>query len=202
MQRHYYIAFLTLALFLPLAEWWDAVRPAEIWASPTPLPKGQTFFMAAKLFGMLAISLAMAQIILSAMGRLGAPGFARADHLFLGMGIGLSAAIHVGCFVTAVSLRNGHLAAQLLLPNLTNGAYDRGLAMGVLGLYLLALGLAVPLLRLRWRRLHRAVLAAVLLAMVHAIWIGSEKTYVIAMALVGGAVILFEASRRLSRRHS
>lgn len=199
MNRFAYTILLMIALLLPMLEWWVAARPAELWNAPNTLPAGQEFFLAAKLFGMVAIALTMLQLTLSSLARIGRAGIPRPDHRFLGTLILILALAHIASFVTAVSIRNGHLTAHLLLPSMFNGAYNRGVGMGVIAGYLLIFGALVPMLR--WRRImHRAVVVAAVFFTIHALWIGSEKAYVIAMATLGGSLVMVELWMRYIRQ--
>ncbi|WP_299968752.1 hypothetical protein [uncultured Roseobacter sp.] len=187
-----YPAALTLAFLLPGLEWLRGVDLGAVLYSPQEFPPGQRFYLAAKLLGMMAMSVALVQIGLSALGRAGMLRLDRSDHRALGMLITLLMIAHVASFVTGVSIRNGYFTWYLMMPNLTNGSYARGVSMGVIGFWLLLLGVAVHLLRRGLPRLlHRAALVACGLGLVHAVWIGTEKMYI--WGLVAGFAALFGA---------
>lgn len=197
--RLVYPAALTLAFLLPGLEWLRSVNLAEVIWGADSFPPGQRFYLAAKLLGMLGMSLALVQVGLSALGRAQVIRLDRADHRVLGGLITLLIVAHVACFVTGVSIRNSHMTWHLLAPDLLNGSYNRGVSMGVIGLWLLLLGVAVHIFRGGLPRLlHRAALLACGLGLVHAVWIGSEKGYI--WALVAGFAAVFAFSVWRQRR--
>lgn len=196
-----YVFALSLAFALPGLEWLQAVDIGRLTARAAELPPGQHFYLAAKLLGMLAMSLALVQVAFSVFGRLGQLRLPRADHKVLGAAIAALIVLHACAFVTAVSLRNGHATLHLFLPDMLNGSYNRGLGIGVFGFWLVLAGTLLPAV---WRRLprlvHRLAPLAVSLGLVHALWIGSEKTYLWTLLALFVAVGLTAAVLRLSAR--
>lgn len=188
--RLIYPVALTLAFLLPGLEWLRSVNLSEVIYGADNFPPGQRFYLAAKLLGMLGMSLALVHIGLSAMGRAGLMRLDRADHRALGALITVLVIAHVASFVTGVSIRNGHMTWHLLVPDMTNGSYNRGVGTGVIGLWLLLIGVSVHILRRGLPRLmHRAALLACGLGLIHAVWIGTEKAYI--WALVAGFAAIF-----------
>lgn len=191
---------LAAAIFLPAIQWWETARILDLRAATEALPAGQVFFISAKLFGMLAITFTVLQIALSLSARLGARVITRADHAMIGACLTVFLILHVVSFVTAVSLRNGHIAWPLLVPNMTHGSYNRGVGLGVIGFYLMVFGAMVPIWRFRPRILHRAAAVGGVLGLIHALWIGSEKAYIIGVAVVSFALVIYTIGMQAKRR--
>lgn len=195
-----YLPILTLAFILPALQWIVAVDLTALPRQWSSLPPGQSFYLAAKLLGMLAMSIAVVQVGLSALSRARLIRMNRADHRVLGALITLLVLAHVVCFVTGVSIRNGHITWHLLAPDLTNGSYNRGVGTGVIGFWLLLCGVAVAVLKGRFPPiLHRLALIGCGLGLIHAVWIGTEKTYVWALVAVFAAIFTGAAWGRRRR---
>lgn len=188
-----FLCVLTLAIVFPSIQWWISVDPFATIARWEMMPAGQGYYLLAKLLGMLSVSLAIVQLMMSGLIRLGFDGFARRDHRALGLLTALLIIGHIAAFITAASLRGEGIALHLLVPNLTHGTYNRGVSLGAFGFWLLLVGLAIPLLRFRARVLHRLVILAVAMGLGHGLWIGTEKTYVIAMCATAGIVLVLTA---------
>lgn len=196
LHRSLYMVALTAAFLLPCFEWLRAVDIQRVTTDRASFPPGQLFYLAAKLLGMLGMSLALVQIGLSALHRARLMRLDRADHAVLGTLVTLLVMGHVVCFVTGVSIRNGHITWHLLAPDLLNGSYNRGVGLGVIALWLLLLGSAVHMVRIGLPRiLHRAALIACGMGLGHALWIGTEKGYIWGM-VVAVAICLGIASLR------
>lgn len=154
----------------------DMPRSLAQWQS---FPDGQMFYLLAKLTGMTALSLALAHIGFSVLHRLCLLRVSRNDHKVLGLAIAILVVLHACLFITGVSLRNGHITWHLFVPDLLNGSYNRGLGVGVIGFWILLVGVTIPLIIRRLPRIvHRLAIFAITLGIAHAVWIGTEKTYI------------------------
>jgi predicted ferric reductase len=171
------------------------VAPAQTWLAlggdfseylrHETLP-GQVPYLLAKLSALYALVLLWAQALLGLLKhRLSSapssPVSAKrwaSIHRALGLATLLLILTHVLLFVTATSLRNGHLAWDLLLP-WGHGYYRTMVALGAAALCLVALAIAVRFIaRLRARTrtwLHRMALVAVILVLLHSLTIGTES---------------------------
>jgi predicted ferric reductase len=182
------LAFLAAALLLLMvpAQTWLALSGdfGEYWHHET-LP-GQVPYLLAKLSALYALVLLWTQALLGLLKhRLSStPSFVAGAkrwasiHRALGLATLALILTHVLLFVAATSLRNGHLAWDLLLP-WGQGYYRTMVALGAAALWLVALAIAVRFIsRLRGRTrtwLHRIALVAVILVLLHSLTIGTES---------------------------
>jgi predicted ferric reductase len=149
-------------------------------------PPGQLSYLLAKLSALYALVLLWAQVLLGLLKHrlssapssvVGAKRWA-SIHRALGLATLLLILTHVLLFVAATSLRNGHLAWDLLLP-WGQGYYRTMVASGAAALWLAALAIAVRFIRRLQGRaktwLHRLALVAVILVLLHSLTIGTES---------------------------
>lgn len=182
------------ALLVPLVCVVTLLIPALVWLISTgsPLayltqyvPPGQTLFAISKLCALLAFALFWLQCM-TALARF-APalkGFfhlSRPQHALLGTTTFLLVAAHLGLFIAASSLRTGHVALVLLLPQFDKSFYNTYIAFGALAFWLLVLAVIAGIFRarggLQWRWIHRAVFGVFALALLHGTAIGSETRF-------------------------
>lgn len=189
---------LGASLLPALAVWLASVgNPLEYVAQAAP--PGQVWYVAAKLAGLAAGMLLAVQILLMLAGR----GWTLREHRFLGViAFGL-VLLHVGCFVTAASLRTGTPALDLLVPSLADGPYERGLALGALALWLLLAAVLAGAAR-RWKAaglVHKAGMVGFALALLHASIVGSEQGLVSVLVLAAVVMAVALAWRLLGSGH-
>jgi predicted ferric reductase len=211
-----------------------ALSPVLVWLTTVPdpmrylrvdgLPAGQSLYVIAKLMGLLAICLFWLQCVL-ALARhaplfAGVPHSDRRLHVRLGLATVALILLHVGLFVTAASLRTGHLAWDLLLPNVGHGYYRTSVGLGAAALWMCLLavfaGRRVARGQGKWKPIHMLWPLVFGLVFVHAITIGTESRYgamryvvwfiaaSLAVALAKRLYLLWKGSRHLSRdpKHS
>ncbi len=144
-------------------------------------PDGQLLYVLSKVLGITALSLLWWQLFISLVSRKFAvmractPG--RMMHIVTGILLLLMIVSHAGMFLGAVSLRQGYLAVNLLIPNFTD-YYHTALSLGVISLFMVLASVFVALLRRYisdlWFRGHYLVMLAFALVCIHALQIGSE----------------------------
>ncbi|TAL20352.1 MAG: hypothetical protein EPO01_13485 [Aquabacterium sp.] len=144
---------------------------------------GQAVYVLAKLVALYSLTLMWMQLMLGLLKhRLIGPLFAspsqwQAAHRFLGAAVLAGVVLHVGLFIAATTLRNGEFAADLLWPSL-HGYYRTMVSAGLIAFWLMLVAVAAQVAGLgsaRVRRAaHRLVFAALLLAGLHSLAIGSE----------------------------
>lgn len=174
----------TLTLLIPVLAW--LVSTGNPFAYVTHhVPPGQTFFVLAKLCGLMALVLFWLQCM-TALAKF-APalrGFFQLkprQHALLGavtFGLVLT---HLTLFIVASSLRTGHLALPLLLPRFDQGFYSTYISFGAVGFWILLLVVFAGVLRMRdriqWRWLHRLGFFVFALGFLHGVGIGSETRF-------------------------
>ena len=209
-------AIVALALVLPALLWLTSVGDPRAYLEPG-VPSGQLAYVLSKLAGLQALSLLAMQLGLTAargtrlytvLGTRWSPG----AHARLGLAVVALSVAHATLFVTAASLRSGHVAFGLLVPRWDSGDYDAMVSIGLLGLAaIVATGFAgararrVGSTRRGPRRLHRGLVATTVgLVAVHSYAIGSETATVPGTALYAalGLAAACAAARvvRLARR--
>ena len=176
-------------LAVPPGIWWSSGGGA-IWHYGFSMPDGQVLYLFSKLAGLYAFVLLCIQI-LGGLGRAGllpvrpVPHFSARGHRTLGLGTVFMVLLHVGLFVGAVSMRKGHFAYGLLLPDFFGGHYKFMVSLGWLG-GLLLLGVVVSgfvrAMRTGGSSVHQLALLALALVVIHAQQIGSE---------VGGGMLYY-----------
>jgi predicted ferric reductase len=171
------------------------LSPVLVWLATVPdpmrylrvegLPAGQSLYVIAKLMGLLAICLFWLQCVL-ALARhapvfAGMPSSDRRLHVRLGLVTLTLILLHVGLFVTAASLRTGHVAWDLLLPSVGYGYYRTSVGLGAVALWtcLVAIfaGRRVTRGQRNWKPIHMLWPLVFGLVFVHAINIGTESRY-------------------------
>ena len=113
---------LILICCAPLIAWMASVNGAMSYFRLNGLPPGQQLYLVAKLSGLFAFFLFWLQCML-ALARYAPmlPDFPVSDfrlHRRLGGATALLMLAHVALFIVAASLRTGHAAWDLLVPNL------------------------------------------------------------------------------------
>lgn len=182
-------ACIGLTLLGPALLWLAAVgNPLDYLGAS--VPDGQLLYVLSKLSGLCAVALLALQLSLTLL-RATRPGrsflhWSSTAHARLGAAVLLASALHVVAFVSAASLRSGHLAGHLLLPRWRSGFYDAMVSVGVIALALLLVAAGLGAFARRRRRsslvgpraarhTHRVlVLVLVPLVLAHSYAIGSE----------------------------
>lgn len=168
-------------------------------------PEGQQFYLASKAFGLCALVVLCWQMLSALIGKYkqSAQPYSAGKRLHVVLGSTLLALVvlHVSSFVTAASLRSGHLALKVLLPNFTAGYYTTAVSLGVIALLLISIAAIAAFLRKKlpvWRASHAMVFVAVVLVFFHVYLIGSEvrADYLLPVFwLAVGSVLLVSALR-------
>jgi predicted ferric reductase len=185
------LAVLVLGLMMmPVLIWWESVGDITIYLE-YETPPGQVSYIFSKLAGLYAIMLLWLQVVLALTK--GTPAGRTLSfwnlrfHRYLGIGAFAFILMHAALFLTAVSVRKGHLAYGVLLPKFGEGFYAFAVALGVLALYGSIMVVIAGYLRTRGVRtakwLHRISLAAVAAALVHCLLIGTETRSVLMLAV-------------------
>ena len=144
---------------------------------------GQLLYVISKLVALYALLLIWLQISLGMLGQQGREKLGlligSKFHRNLGLSILVSIILHVVLFVTAVSIRNGHFAYKLLLPNLFGPYYPFMLSLGVLALWLILFAVMYISISKKESKMykwgHRATLPAFVLILIHSYTIGTES---------------------------
>lgn len=171
-----------------------------------PVPIGQFLYLLCKLCGLYAIvcfGLQLLQGLLASCGySLLGTAISPASHRRMGLWVLVLMLLHIGLFVTAVSLRNGHFAYQFLLPNFFESYYPAMVSLGLIAACLLLLTVLSAILgksgKGRWFWGHRLAWPAFFLALFHSYSIGSE-TRIAPMQYVFGLMLVSIASAMLYR---
>jgi predicted ferric reductase len=172
-------------------------------------PEGQLIYLFSKLFGLCAFVLLFWQLITAMLSKFSRQQSDYATgstvHIYLGAALLMMAMFHAGFFVSAVSIRSGHLALHLLLPDLTSGYYATALSFGLIALYLVVIAVCSAVLRKRfptfWKLGHALIYFTIPLILLHAFMVGSEvqSSYFLPVFMVlGVAAILAVISRAVS----
>ncbi len=151
---------------------------------------GQFLYILSKLVGLYAIVLMWLQLMSGLVRIRLFEGWNPLIHRNLGLVTLSLVVLHVTLFVAGVSIRNGHFAYQLLLPDLLGHYFQKIVALGVIALWLLIIAVAFSAIRNRlpivWKWGHQLMLAVFALGFVHSYLIGSE-------ARAGGMLYLYYA---------
>ena len=185
---------ILVVVALPFAVWWNSLGDPAVYFSYAT-PPGQLLYVMSKLAALYAIVLALVQ---TGMGMLRLLPLAHnwavsyRVHRTLGIAVLAFVVAHVSLFVVAASLRTGKIASQWLLPNFDN-YYNSAVSVGLIAAVILLLAVAAGMLR-RWTALsttwlHRLAVPAILLAMAHSLWIGTETRGLFVMMFYGVAVL-------------
>ncbi|AXQ29554.1 hypothetical protein D0B54_13000 [Solimonas sp. K1W22B-7] len=182
-RRGLAVAWLA-SLALPVAAWLDQTGN-PLFYFRYPMPSGQAWFVAAKLLGLVGLVMLWWQAMLGLFPQASARWLGAQRRLNLhrahGLLVVLTMLAHAACFVTAASLRSGHVATQYLWPN-WEGYYNTRVSLGLLGLLVLLAAVAQPLLLWARRRLmvpllHAFGVLAFYLVAWHGLSIGSETRF-------------------------
>lgn len=174
--------FATLALAGPLAAWLMSVGNPMEYVSHT-VPPGQLAYVLSKLAGLLAIGLLWLQC-LSGLARRSPvltwlPPPSRGTHVRLGLAVLVFALAHFGLFFTAASLRGGHLAWALLVPDFGSGYFNAYVALGLIALALMVWGAFAGWRALRgsriWQKVHFVWIPVFALGFLHSFALGTES---------------------------
>lgn len=144
------------------------------------IPPRQILYLLSKASGLCAFVLLVWQICLSLLAKLrlleGRLSVGKRFHISMGASIVVLTLLHAGTFVAAASVRSGHLALHILIPNI-NGYYQIALSLGVFALLALIAGVyfgSAKKLKRSNHYGHYLVFLTVALVYVHAYLIGSE----------------------------
>ena len=176
---------LILICCTPLIVWMASVNDPMSYFRFNGLPPGQQLYLVAKLSGLFAIFLFWLQCML-ALARYApiALGFPVSDfrlHRRLGIATALLILAHVAPFVVAASLRTGHAAWDLLIPNFTHGYYRMNIGLGAIAFWIVCLtvfaGWRTARGQRHWKMVHLLWPVVFGLAFLHAFAIGTESRY-------------------------
>jgi sulfoxide reductase heme-binding subunit YedZ len=143
---------------------------------------GQFLYVLSKALGLYAFVALWLQVMYGLLGeegrrRIGVKSDVRL-HRNLAIIIIFLFVLHIGLFVAGASLRNGHFAYALLLPNFFGPYYPAIVSLGLLGAVLLSSAAVFAARRTRWPRVwrwgHRLAVPAFVLIFFHSFLIGSE----------------------------
>lgn len=171
-----------------------AVIPVVIWMQSTgdlsiyidyETPPGQLYYVFSKLMGMYAIFLLWLQVIFMLIKRSSIgeklPHWSIKLHRNLGIITFCCLLVHAVLFMTAVSIRKGHLAFGALIPKFDHGFYTSAVSLGVLALYGLILVIIAGFIRKRGIKkakwFHRISIISLMLTLIHCLLIGTETRY-------------------------
>ena len=173
-----------VTLLIPVAVWLISTH------GPIPyfthyVPPGQRFYIVSKLCALLALTLFWFQCM-TALARFspalrGFFSLPRSQHVLLGITAFVMTLAHVGMFITASTLRTGHLALPLLVPKFDQGFYTAFVSVGAIAVWLLLMVVIAGAMRVRghtWARwAHRISFMVFGLGFLHGIAIGSETRF-------------------------
>jgi len=184
--------FAVMALFaagLCAAAWAMTTGNPLNYVSVT-VPAGQRLYVASKVFGLVAMTLFWLQALAGLARRTPVlrEWFALSYRGHRNVGIATMAmlAVHVGLFFGAVSLRSGHLAWHVLIPDLTAHYFKFYVSVGVIAFAVMLAVVAAGWLRRRrsiWRWLHRAWMVVFGLGAWHALSLGTETRNAVVFSL-------------------
>ncbi len=172
---------LGILLLLPTLQWQYSSDAISYLKHPELLPAGQVPYVFSKLFALYAIFFiwfqCIATLLKNQLARLHIWRWQLFRHQILAALIISLSALHVGCFFLAVAVRNGEPNWALLTVDFSD--YYRGaISVGLLALLFLSVGVVFAVFRNQlqrhWRWLHRCVLGAVVLGLIHSWLIGTE----------------------------
>ena len=206
VKNYSLIALPALIVLAPGIIWYQQTGDLTVYLSPeyaSQVPPGQLVYVLSKLLGLYALSFIAWQLIATLCTRLGigSPRWRGRRHRWFGGFVVLLALAHSLLFVMAVSLRQGHLAWGLLLPDFRD-FYHTHLTFGLLGLWVLLAVVGAGVVRRRKPRspsrwLHKAYWLAIVLIYLHSLAIGTESQSTAGLlfygALGGIALVLFVA---------
>lgn len=173
-----------VALMIPVFVWIISVGNPSAYFT-TRVPPGQALYVLSKLCGLVAIGLFWFQCM-TALARFspvlaGFVHLSRRQHAALGVGTFIMILLHLLLFISASSVRTGHLAFSLLLPQLNKGYFAFYVSLGAVAFWVLVAVVIAGTLRLRghvsWKWPHRLSIVTFILVFLHAVAIGSETRY-------------------------
>lgn len=179
----------TLALLAlccaPVTVWTLTVNDPMAYVRLDGLPPGQQLYLVAKLAGLLAFCLFWAQCMIALARHLPILSTWLASDLRWHRNLGIVTALlllaHVALFVMAASLRTGHMAWDLLLPDFTHGYYRSNIALGAMAFWLVCLTVFAGWRTMRggrrWKPVHLLWPVVFGLVFWHAFTIGTESRY-------------------------
>ena len=155
------------------------------------VPAGQLLYVFSKVAGFSAIFLLGVQLIL---GLSGWPSQRLVWHKRLGSAVFVILCLHVFLFTTAASLRSGHLALGILVPDFSGGFYNTMVSFGALSFWGMVLVILAGILRSNgafWARwVHHLSFPVFYLAAIHALQIGTESRAGLLQFLYGSELLL------------
>lgn len=184
------LLLLTIAS-VPAIIWLQSIDDIKLYFE-YDVPPGQTFYILSKLAGLYAVFMLCIQVILGLINRTPLAvkiGFLNIQfHRNFGLATFTVLLLHIAFFMTAVSIRQDHIAYKLLLPNLDNGFYNIAVSLGVFAFYGLLIVIAAGFVRKRvgsskktWQWMHRVSFIVLMLTLLHCILIGTETRYFMVM---------------------
>jgi len=208
------IVLLVSTVLVPGMIGYQQTGDLGVYLSPeyaSQVPPGQLVYVLSKLCGLYALSFIAWQLIATLSTRLGLGSlrWRGRTHRWFGVVVVSLSLAHMLLFVMAVSLRQGHLAWGLLLPDFRD-FYHSHLSYGLLGLWTLLAVAAAGLVRRRQPRsparwLHKAYWPAIAVIILHAFAIGNESQTTAGLlfygALGGVALVLIIAGSLTPSRH-
>lgn len=197
-----------LVLGAPITVWWISVGSPVAYLTHD-LPPGQSLYIFSKLAGLIAFCLFWLQCLFALAHRApvlnGFPLTGAATHRLLGLTTFGFALLHFGLFFAAASLRAGAPAWDLFVPKFTHGYYSLHVSLGLIGLWILVVGIYAGWRtsrgRTAWRKIHMVWPAVFILVFWHAFAIGSESRYG-AMRYVWLFIATSLVAATLSRLHA
>ena len=165
--------WLPALLLLPVVAWTVSIFSGSVFTSSTQ-PAGQLYYVASKSLGLLAITIAGMQVLI---GYSQTPVFRRI-HIGLGLALLLTAIGHWWLFSYAVMERTGSFPFENLIPITDGKYYHTGIMFGALAFWLLVTivvtGIGQFKQSITARVFHRLGVGVFLLAVIHALMIGTE----------------------------
>lgn len=184
MRRLLVLTVCAMTLTIPALVWLISTQnPVAYFVNE--VPPGQRFYILSKLFGLLALAAFWFQCM-TALARFapalrGFVSLSRRQHIWIGASTFVLIVTHIGLFVTASTLRTGHLALPLLLPKFDQGFYSAFVSLGAVAFWMLLAVIVAGVLRARgnqmWRWVHRASLVVFAIGFLHGITIGTETRF-------------------------
>lgn len=171
---------LLLILLFPLGLWIMQTGDVRQYFGLN-VPSGQLAYVFSKLFGMLALTLIMIQVIVALLNSQPAKDMSKTRnfHKFVGMTIFLITALHIIGFFTASSLRQERVAFELFLPSFKD-YYHLNLALGMFAFIFCLVVIVSGRIRSKKAKsnaakTHKFYGLMIFLAYIHALSIGSES---------------------------
>jgi len=171
---------LIIACVLPSLLWVSAVGNPLYYFSHD-VPAGQLPYVLSKLAGLYAVAFFPANLGLMFH-------WSPIKHKLLGTLVATMVGLHIALFMTATSIRSGHLTLHLLLPRFTSGYYNAIVSVGAVAMYCLIFVIAIgATMRMASeyaarKRLHYIlVLALTPLVVLHSYAIGSETNTILVL---------------------